>query len=75
MKPLLESFSALKEEFVDDPAILGNIDHEIELAREWIAENMDDDPNEDRPRRTFGDVDSPDNPCAQARGIFDDIDE
>jgi hypothetical protein len=41
--PLLESFSALKEEFVDDPAILGNIDHEIKLAREWIAE-MDDEP-------------------------------
>ena len=51
MKPLLESFSALKEEFVDDPAILGNIDHEIKLAREWIAE-MDDEPKEDRPART-----------------------
>jgi hypothetical protein len=25
MKPLLESFSALKEEFVDDPAILGTL--------------------------------------------------
>jgi hypothetical protein len=29
MERLLESFSALKEEFVDDPAILGTIDHEI----------------------------------------------
>jgi hypothetical protein len=77
MEPLLESFSALKEEFVDDPAILGNIDHEIKLAREWIAEEMADEPEEDRPTRTFGDVDSPDNPPAQAqaRGIFDDIDE
>ena len=75
--PLLESFSALKEEFVDDPAILGSIDHEIKLAREWIALNMDDEPEEDRPARTFGDVDSPHNPPAQAqsRGIFDDIDE
>ena len=40
-----------EEEFVDDPAILGNIDHEIKLAREWIAE-MDDEPKEDRPART-----------------------
>ena len=76
MEPLLESLPSLKEEFVDDPVILGNIDHEIKLARERIAE-MDHEPKEDRPARTFGDVDSPDNPPAQAqgRGIFDDIDE
>jgi hypothetical protein len=77
MDPLLESFSALKQEFADDPAIIGNIDQEIRLAREWIAEKMDDEPKEHRPARTFGDVDSPDNSPAQAeaRGIFDDIDE
>jgi hypothetical protein len=75
MDPLLESFSALKEEFVDDPSILSSIDQEIKLAQEWIADKMADDPIEDRPSRTFGDVDSPDNPPAQARGIFDDIDE
>jgi hypothetical protein len=47
MKPLLESFSALKEEFVDDPAILGTL---ITRSKEWIAE-MDDEPKEDRPAR------------------------
>lgn len=75
MGPLLESFSALKEEFADDPAILINIDHEIELTQEWIAEKMADDPKEDRPPRTFGEVDTPAHPPAQARGIFDDVDE
>lgn len=77
MNPLLESLSALKQEFADDRAIIGNIDQEIKLAREWIAEKMDDDPKEDRPARTFGDVESPDNPLAQAqaRGIVDDVDE
>jgi hypothetical protein len=64
MERLFESFSALKEEFVDDPAILGTIDHEIKLARECIAE-MDDEPKEDRPAPTFGEVDSPDNPAAE----------
>jgi hypothetical protein len=77
IEPLLDSFSALKQEFADDPEIIDNIDREITLAREWIAEKTDDDPKEDRPARTYGDVDSPDNPPAQAqtRGIFDDIDE
>lgn len=75
MEPLLESFSGLKEEFADDPTILKTIDRQIELARNWIAEKMDENPKEDRPARRFGDVDSPDAPPAQARGVFDDVDE
>jgi hypothetical protein len=77
MDPLLESFSALKQEFADDPEIVSKIESEIQLAQAWIAETTEDDPKEDRPTRTFGDVDSPDNPPAQpeARGIFDDVDE
>jgi hypothetical protein len=77
LDPLLESFSALKKEFADDPAIIGRIENEIQLGRSWIAEETEDDPKEKRTPRTFGDVDSPDNPpeLAQARGIFDDVDE
>ena len=75
--PLLESFSALKEEFADDPAVTSIIDNEIQLGRAWIAEQTEDDPKEERPARSFGDVESPDNPPvpAQTRGIFDDVDE
>jgi hypothetical protein len=77
MDPLLESFSAMKQEFADDPEIVSKIECEIQLARAWITEKTEDDPKEDRPARTFGDVESPDNPPpqAQARGIFDDVDE
>jgi hypothetical protein len=46
MEPLLESFSGLKEEFAEDPAILSSIDREIRCAQEWIAETMEDDPKE-----------------------------
>lgn len=75
MERLLESFTALKEEFADDPAILTDIDHEIQLTQEWIAEKLDDDPKEDRTARTFGDVEPPNQPPAHARSIFDDVDE
>ena len=75
MEPLLESFSALKEEFADDPTILHKIEHEIEKTEEWIAEKMADDPKQTRPARTFGDVDSADHSPVQTRGIFDDVDE
>jgi len=74
MQPLLDSFSALKEEFADDPAILGDIDREVQRIQEWISEE-DDDPKEDRPVRSFGDVDAADQPPVQSRGIFDDVDE
>jgi hypothetical protein len=77
MDPLLESFSAMKQEFADDPEIVSKIEREIQFAQAWIAETTEDEPKEDRPARTFGDVDSPDNPSPQeqGRGIFDDVDE
>lgn len=75
LEPLLQSLSGLKEEFADDPAILKAIDREIELGRNWIAEEMDKDPEEERPARRFGDVDSPDYLGISTRSIFDDVDE
>ena len=77
IEPLLESFSALKEEFASDPVIVSRIENEIQLGRSWIAEKTEDDPKEERSARTFGDVESSDNPPARAqnRGIFDDVDE
>jgi hypothetical protein len=75
MDPLLDSFSNIKEEFADDPAILATIDREIELGRDWIADNLDENPKEETPARLFGDVDSPDYPVGPVRSIFDDIDE
>lgn len=75
MGPLLDSFSALKEEFADDAGILNDIAREIEMAEEWIAEKMADGPKQDRPARSFGDVASSDQPPAQGRGVFDDVDE
>jgi hypothetical protein len=75
MQPLLDSFSALKEEFADEPAILTNIDREVQRVQQWISNHMDDDSKEDRPTRAFGDVDTLDRPPAPVRGIFDDVDE
>lgn len=74
--PLLGSFSALKQEFADDPAIVGKIDRQIQLAQEWSAEILaEEEPKQERPARAFGDVDPLDNPPSLARGIFDDVDE
>lgn len=73
--PLLESFSALKKEFADDAAIVSKIDFEIQLARDWSQQLLADEPDDKRPARTFGDVDSADTLPPQARGIFDDVDE
>lgn len=75
MEPLLDSFSALKEEFADESAILSDIDREIERIQEWISDNMDDDSGEHRPSRSFGDVETLEPPSLQLRGIFDDVDE
>ena len=75
MQPLLDSFSALKEEFAGEPEVLGAVDLEIRRAHEWIAENGDDDSEKDRPDRSFGDVDTRDHPTVASRGIFDDVDE
>jgi hypothetical protein len=75
MEPLLEWLAALKEECADDTTIVNNIDREIELAQQWMADEMSDDTKERRPARTFGDVDFADRPFPQGRGIFDDVDE
>jgi hypothetical protein len=75
LEPLLDSFSALKEEFAEDPEIVSSIEREIEQAKEWIAEKTTDDPKEDRPPRVFGDVEASDHLPVQQRGIFDDVDE
>jgi len=75
MEPLLNSFSALKEEFADDPAILSDIEREIQRTQEWISENTPDESKENRKARIFGDVDTQDQPPVHLRGIFDDVDE
>ena len=75
MQPLLDSFSALKQEFAGEPAILREIDRQIQLAELWISEHMPEDSDESRPAHSFGNVDASDHPSAQVRGIFDDIDE
>ena len=75
MQPLIGSFSALKQEFADEPDILVKIDQEIQSIRQWVAEEEKNEPKTDRPARTFGDVDTPDLLPAQARGVFDDVDQ
>jgi hypothetical protein len=75
MQPLIDSFSALKQEFADEPAILANINKEVQSIEQWIAEKTESEPKTDRPARSFGDVDTPDLLPAQARGVFDDIDQ
>ncbi len=75
MQPLLDSFSALRKEFADEPANLSNIDRELQRVQQWISDHMANNSKEDRPTRAFGDVDTLDRPPAQVRGIFDDVDE
>ena len=75
MQRLLDSLDALKEEFADERAILSDINREIADVEEWISENTHDDPSEHRPSRTFADIETPDHPSVQHRGIFDDVDE
>jgi hypothetical protein len=75
MQPLIGSFSALKQEFADEPDILVKIDQEIQSIRQWVAEEEENEPKTDRPARTFGDVDTPDLLPMQARGVFDDVDQ
>ena len=75
MQPLLDSFNAIKEEFVGEPEVLGAVDLEIRRVQEWISENSEDESRKDRPDRSFGDVDTADHPAVAGRGIFDDVDE
>jgi energy-coupling factor transporter ATP-binding protein EcfA2 len=75
MQPLIGSFSALKQEFADEPDILVKIDQEIQSIRQWVAEKEENEPKTDRPARTFGDVETLDLLPVQARGVFDDVDQ
>lgn len=75
IEPLLESFSNLKEEFADDPEILTAIDREIGLARNWVADELEERPSEVRPARRFGEFDSTEHLATSTRSIFDDVDE
>jgi hypothetical protein len=76
IQPLIDGFDSLKNEFAGEPAILDKIDKQIKYAQEWIGETeAEDDKPRERPPRAFGDVHTQDQPRAQARSIFDDIDE
>jgi hypothetical protein len=73
MQPLIDSFSALKNEFADEPEIVNEIDQQIQFAEQWIAEHSSDDSIGDRQKLTLGEDTSEFQPSA-IRGIFDDID-
>ena len=75
MQPLIDSFSALNQEFADEPEILGKIHKEIQFIEQWVAEKIENESKTDRPARTFGDVDNPEPLPVQGRGIFDDVDQ
>ena len=76
IQPLIDAFEALKKEFASEPAVIGEIDKQIKYAEEWIAEtNAESAPPQDRPALAFGDVDDKEQPPAQGRSIFDDIEE
>jgi hypothetical protein len=75
MQPLLDSLAALKKEFVGDPAVLKDIESEIEYAEEWIAETAADDKPRHGMALVFGDVDVHEHEPPQVRSIFDDVDE
>jgi hypothetical protein len=75
IQPLIDSFSALKQEFAEEPAILAKIDHEISMTNQWIAKILEGEPPKDKPARTFGDLDAPEPDQTQSRGIFDDVDQ
>jgi hypothetical protein len=76
MQPLIDSFNALKKEFAGDTSIVSEIERQIKNAEEWISEKLaEDDGQQSRPPRVFGDVDAHEQLPAQARSIFDDIDE
>ena len=75
MQPLIDSFTALKQEFADEPAMLANINKEVQSIEQWVAEKIENEPKTDRPARTFGDVDTPELLPAQARGVFEDVDQ
>jgi hypothetical protein len=75
LEPLLDWFSTLREKCADDSNLVALIDREISLGRDWIAESLADDPRNERPGRTFGDVEVMTELPLTARSIFDDVDE
>jgi hypothetical protein len=73
MQPLIDSFSALKKDFADEPEIINEIDQQIQFAEEWVAEHSSENHRPDRPRLTLGEQASG-LPSRTVRGIFDDVD-
>jgi hypothetical protein len=73
MQPLVDSLSALKSEFADEPEIINEINQQVEFAEQWIAEHSSDDSTRDRRKLTLGEETSGLQP-SMLRGIFDDID-
>jgi hypothetical protein len=75
MQPLIDSFLSLKQEFAQEPAIFSIVDEEIQSIEQWIAEEIEKEPEKNRPVRTFGDIKTPEPTQVQTRGIFDDVDD
>ena len=75
IQPLLDSFSALKEEFASESKIVSAINREIALAEAWISEKLADESDEDASDRTFGDIEGGEDLSGQHRDIFDDVDQ
>lgn len=75
MQPLLDSLSALKDEFNNDPEVLNAIDREIQLGTEWMYDHASDEHGRDSELHSLGNVRSQVTKTQISRGIFDDIDE
>ena len=71
MQPLLDGLDALKDRFSDDNDAVKQIERQISLTNEWIAEHQPDEP--DRSPRKLEDVETQEK-HQSARSIFDDID-
>ena len=72
MEPLRDSFKALKDEFMGDEDVEAMVEKQTESLNEWIADHSEDN-SDDKPRRTLGDVETPDR-IEDTRSIFDDVD-
>lgn len=72
MEPLRDSFKALKDEFIGDEDVEAMVEKQTESLNEWIADHSEDN-SDDKPRRTLGDVETPDR-IEDTRSIFDDVD-
>ena len=71
MQPLLDGLDALKDRFSDDNDAVKQIERQISLTNEWIAEHQPDEP--ERSPRKLEDVETQEK-HQSARSIFDDID-